>query len=176
MKTMEKTKKKKAKLPKLTKQDIAFVEKVATTGKLSKSAQEAYGIENQRYAGVKAQRLITKDNIIEAIEIKRKSLKEALIEKGITEDKIADKINVLLDAKKAVYEKNDEGVFENVGDEIDYTAVDKGLKHAKEIYGVEDSDKPKENVYNFFFEPKFQQNIKNYDQNLKEQILNKDDE
>lgn len=162
------------KLQPLTKQDKDFVEKVVITGKLTKSAQEAYKLNNQRYAGVKAQRMITKDNIINAIEVKRETLKSALELKGITPEKIADKINVLLDAKKPVYEKNDEGVFENVGDEIDFTAVDKGLKHAKEIYGVEDSDKPKENVYNFFFEPKFQQNIKNYDQNLKEQILNKD--
>ncbi len=159
---MENTKTKtKAKLPKLSKQDIVFVKKLVETGKLTKSAQEAYKLDNARYATQKALKQVAKDSITEAIEVKRKTLKEALVEKGITEDKIADKINVLLDAEDVESGKKD------------YTAIDKGLKHAKEIYGVEDSDKPKENVYNFFFEPKFQQNIKNYDQNLKEQILNK---
>lgn len=149
------------KLQKLSKQDKDFVEKVVITGKLTKSAQEAYNLDNQRYAGVKAQRMITKDNIINAIEIKRETLKSALEKEGITPTYIAQKVNVLLQAI------DDKG-------KTDFTAVDKGLKHAKDIYGVEDSDKPKENVYNFFFDPKFQQNIKNYDQHLKEQILNKD--
>lgn len=152
------------KLPKLSKQDKDFVDLVVETGKLTKSAQEAYDLDNPRYATQKAQRQIAKDSIINAIEVKRETLKSALELKGITPEKIADKINVLLDAEDLETGKKD------------YTAIDKGLKHAKEIYGVEDSDKPKDNVYNFFFEPKFQQNIKNYDQNLKEQILNKDAE
>ena len=150
------------KLQALTKQDKDFVEKVVITGKLTKSAQEAYKLDNQRYAGVKAQRMITKDNIINAIEVKRETLKSALELKGITPEKIAYKIKVPLYTTTGENEKRD------------LNAIDKGLKHAKEIYGVEDSDKPKENVYNFFFDPKFQQNIKNYDQHLKEQILNKD--
>lgn len=167
------------KLPKLTRKQRGFVKDYVLTENGTQSALNNYDIESkdpEKVASVIATENLGKPSIINAIEVKRKSLKEALIEKGIDEAKIADKINVLLEAKKPVYEKNDKGVFENVGDEIDFTAVDKGLKHAKEIYGVEDSDKPKENVYNFFFEPKFQQNIKNYDQNLKEQILNKDAE
>jgi len=151
------------KLQPLTKQDKDFVEKVVITGKLTQSAQEAYKLDNQRYAGVKAQRMIAKDNIINAIEVKRETLKSALELKGITPEKIADKINVLLDATVGENEKPD------------VNAIDKGLKHAKEIYGVEDSEKPKENIYNFFFEPKFQQNIRSYDENLKNLILNKDD-
>jgi hypothetical protein len=167
---MEQTKqKKKAKLPKLTKQDIAFVEKVVETGKLTKSAQEAYNLDNQRYAGVKAQRLIAKDNIIQAIEVKRKSLKQALIDKGITEDKIAEKIEVLLEAQTEHKTESGETIIKK-----DYNAIDKGLKHATNIYGVEDlNDKPKENVYNFFFEPTFQKSIKNYDQNIKNLIINR---
>lgn len=150
------------KLPKLTRQDEKFVEKVLETGNLTQATQESYGIEDPNYAGVKGHRLIRKDKIINAIEVKRQTLKEALIEQGITEKKIAEKISVLLEAGDAETGK------------IDYTAIDKGLKHAKDIYGVEDLDKPKENVYNFFFEPKFQQNIRSYDENLKNLILNKD--
>lgn len=150
------------KLQPLTKQDKDFVDKVVDTGKLTKSAQEAYKLDNARYATQKAQRLIAKDSIINAINVKRETLKSALELKGITPEKIADKINVLLDAEDLETGKKD------------YTAIDKGLKHAKEIYGVEDSEKPKDNVYNFFFEPTFQQNIKNYDENFKNQILKQD--
>jgi hypothetical protein len=150
----------KQKLPKLTKQDLIFVDKVVETGKLTKSAQEAYKLDNPRYATQKAQRLIAKDSIIEAINVKRQTLKEALIEEGINEKYLAQKVNVLL---KAVDKEGN----------TDYTAVDKGLKHATNIYGIEDiNDRPKDNVYNFFFEPTFQQNIRNYDENFKNQFLN----
>ncbi len=98
--------------------------------------------------------------MIQAIEIQRETLRSALEKKGITPEKIANKINVLLEATVGENEKPD------------INAIDKGLKHATNIYGVEELDKPKEaNVYNFFFEPKFQQNIKNYDENFKNQIL-----
>lgn len=156
--------KKKAKLPELTKQDIAFVEKVATTGKLSKSVQEAYGIENQRYAGVKAQRLITKDNIIEAIEVKRKSLKQALLDEGIDEDYLAKKVNVLLKAT-------------DKDGNPDVNAIDKGLKHSTNIYGITDSDdKPKVNsTYNFIFNAETQQNVKEINEIIKAKLINPDE-
>lgn len=130
----------KEKLQKLSKQDDVFVTKVVETGKLTKSAQEAYKIENARYATQKAQRLIAKDSIINAIEVKRETLKTALEKQGITPVYIAEKVNVLLNA---VDEKGNE----------DYTAIDKGLKHATNIYGIEDPfEKGKvNNTYNFLF-------------------------
>jgi len=129
----------------------------------TETAKEVFGIENDGYARLKAHRLITKDNVSQAIEIERETLKSALEKKGITPIKIADKINELLDATIGETSKPD------------VNAIDKGLKHATNIYGVEDAEKPKENVYNFFFEPKFQQNIRSYDENLKNLILNKDE-
>lgn len=130
----------KEKLPKLTRQDEKFVEKVIETGNLTLATQESYGIEDSNYAGVKGHRLIRKDKIINAIEVKRKSLKQALLDKGINEDYLADKVNVLLNA---IDEKGNE----------DYTAIDKGLKHATNIYGIEDPfEKGKvNNTYNFLF-------------------------
>lgn len=53
---------------KLTKQDRKFVEKVIETGNLTQSVQEAYDIEDSKYASVKGQRLIAKDSILNAIE------------------------------------------------------------------------------------------------------------
>lgn len=168
---MEKNQTQQKKLPKLTKKMRGFVNDYVLEENGVKASLNNYNIgskggkmtkENKiNIANAIAVENLQKPIIQEAIEVKRKSLKEALVEEGIDEKYIAQKVNILL---KAVTEKG----------MIDYTAVDKGLKHAKEIYGVEDSDKPKENVYNFFFDPKFQQNIKNYDQHLKEQILNKD--
>jgi len=169
---MEKNQTQQKKLPKLTKKMRGFVNDYVLEENGVKASLNNYNIgskggkmteENKiNIANAIAVENLQKPIIQEAIEVKRKSLKEALVEEGIDEKKIAYKINVLLNATTGENEKPD------------VNAIDKGLKHAKEIYGVEDSDKPKENVYNFFFDPKFQQNIKNYDQHLKEQILNKD--
>lgn len=168
---MEKNQIQQKKLPKLTKKMRGFVNDYVLEENGVKASLNNYNIgskggkmteENKiNIANAIAVENLQKPIIQEAIQNKRKTLKEALVEEGIDEKYIAKKVNILL---TAVTEKG----------MTDYTAVDKGLKHAKEIYGVEDSDKPKENVYNFFFDPKFQQNIKNYDQHLKEQILNKD--
>ncbi len=160
---METTQKKpKARLPKLTKQDDVFVERVIETGNLTKSVQEGYGIEDPRYAAVKGQRLIRKDNIIEAIEVKRKSLRQALIDKGITEDYLAEKVQTLLTGV------DKEG-------NSDYTAIDKGLKHATSIYGVEDPDsKPKgQNTYNFIFNKETQADIKEIENKIKARLIQK---
>lgn len=127
----------------------------------TETVKEVFGIKDDGYARLKGHRLITKDNVSQAIILEKETLKSALEKQGITPIKIAETIGELLDAKDKEGNK-------------DFTAKDKGLKHALNIHGVEDIDKPKENVYNFFFEPKFQQNIRNYDENFKNQILNKD--
>lgn len=51
----------------LTNQDKKFIEKVVETGNLTKSAQEAYKIQNYGYARVKGSEQITKPNIRNAI-------------------------------------------------------------------------------------------------------------
>jgi hypothetical protein len=106
-------------MSKLKIKEKEFVDKfIENNENATKTVKEVFKIENDDYARLKGHRLITKDNVIEAIEVKRKSLKQALIEQGITEDYLAGKVNVLLNAV------DKEG-------EIDYTAVDKGLKHAE---------------------------------------------
>jgi phage terminase small subunit len=99
---------------KLTKQDKKFVEKVIETGNLTKSAQEAYDIEDPNYAGVKGQRLIRNDKIQDAIQT------------------LADRIpDELLSAKHlALLNKIDkEG-------NIDVQAVSKGLEMGYKIKGA----------------------------------------
>lgn len=66
-------------------------------------------------------------------------LREALLAKGINGEKIAEKISVLLEAK-------------GLTDQPDFTAIDKGLKHATAIYGIDpEIPKTKGNTYNFIF-------------------------
>jgi Terminase small subunit len=152
------------KLPKLTKKQRGFVNDYVLTENGTQSVLKHYDIVSdkpEKVASVIATENLAKPSIINAIEVKRETLKSALEKEGITPIYVAQKVKVLL---TAVDEKGND----------DYTAIDKGLKHATNIYGVEDLDKPKENVYNFFFEPKFQQNIRSYDENFKNQLLNKD--
>lgn len=153
----------KKKEKKLSKQDLIFVEKVVKENNLTKAAQESYKMSNPRSAAVKAQRMLTNDNVVEAIEVKRQSLKEALISEGITEKYLAQKVNVLLTATN---EKGQE----------DYTAIDKGLKHATNIYGVVEAPKSEGgNTYNFLFSPETQADIKALEDKIKARLLNKHD-
>lgn len=160
---MEKQTQKK-KLLKLKPKEKEFVKTLVNKNNENgtETVKEVFGIENDGYARLKAHRLITKDNVSQAIVAERETLRSALEKKGITATKVAETIGELLDATD---EKGNK----------DYTAKDKGLKHTLNILGIEDSEKPKENVYNFFFEPQFQQNIRSYDENLKNLILNKDE-
>lgn len=93
------------------------------------------------------------------LALQETGLKDALIKEGITPDKIAKKINVLLDAV------DNEGIQ-------DYTAVDKGLKHATAIYGIM-PDKPKGeggNTYNFLFSPEVRKEVETIDSRIKEML------
>lgn len=67
-------------------------------------------------AEAKPGEIIAQEGVQQAIVAKKKTLVEALEEKGIDSDKIAQKISVLLNAD-------------------DTTAIDKGLKHAIQIRG-----------------------------------------
>lgn len=55
-------------MQKLTKQEAKFVEIKAETGNGTKAAQEAFGIEDSNYAGVKAHELLRNPKIVNAIE------------------------------------------------------------------------------------------------------------
>jgi phage terminase small subunit len=99
---------------KLTKQDKKFVEKVIETGNLTKSAQEAYDIEDPNYAGKKGSLKVREGKIQNAIQT------------------LADRIpDELLSAKHlALLNKVDkEG-------NIDVQAVSKGLEMGYKIKGA----------------------------------------
>lgn len=60
----------------LTKNEQTFVKEVATTGNATKAAKKAFKIKNDGYARLKGHRLITKDNISQAIDGVKKTLAE----------------------------------------------------------------------------------------------------
>lgn len=126
----------------------------------SKAVKEVFNIKNDSYARLKAHRMITNDNIVNEIEIVQKTLMNALIDKGITPDKIAEKINVLLEAS------NNQG-------QKDFTAIDKGIKHSVLIYGVKDSmnKKPNNTTYEFIFSEEVQERIRLINSEIKAKLL-----
>jgi hypothetical protein len=153
---------------KLKPKEIEFAKKYVKNNKNgTKTAKEVYGITSDNYAGVKAHELLRNPKIESTIVKEEISLKKALIKQGITPDKIAEKVGVLLNAHTV--KKDADGNEEMIKD---YNAINNGLKHAKEIYGVEDSDKKTtNNTYQFFHNPVFQKNLQTYDQNFKDQLL-----
>lgn len=164
---MEKTtatqQKKRQKPYKLTKKQRGFVNDYVLNENGTQAALKNYDIESnnpERVASVIATENLGKPDIIEAIEVKRQTLKNALMEEGINEKYIAQKVNVLLTAK------DKEG-------NSDFAAIDKGLKHATNIYGVEGiEDKPKSsNTYNFIFSKEVQAEIKLTEQKIKELLI-----
>lgn len=153
------------KLPKLTKKQRGFVKDYVETENGTQSALKNYDIESpqpEKVANAIAVENLLKPSIINAIEVKRKSLKQALLDKGIDENYLAGKVNVLLTATD---EKGN----------TDFTAVDKGLKHASSWYGVEDpNDKPKiiNSTYIQIFNPETQLEVRAIESIIKARLLN----
>ena len=115
-------------------------DKPLPTGQVLKSVGYGFGLENS------PQRVIEAEGF--QVALAEIGLKEALMNEGISPKRIAEKINVLLDAVDS------EGIE-------DYTAIDKGLKHATAIYGVI-TEKPSENktTYNFIFSQPVQDKVR----------------
>lgn len=143
------------KKPKLTKKQRGFVEDYALDENGTKAALKNYNTTNEHTAAVIASENLTKPEIVAAIEIHKETLKSALEKQGVTPAKIALKVDELL---------NNE----------DPNAIDKGLKHAKDIYGVADlDDKPKgTTTYNQIFNIEIQKDIKEIEARIKDKLLN----
>lgn len=140
------------KLQKLTRKQRGFVDDYVINENGTQAALKNYDIESdkpEKVASVIATENLAKPSIIKAIEVKRQTLKSALEEQGVTPKKIAEKVDELLQSE-------------------DGNLIDKGLKHATNIYGVEDPEKPKGiNNYNFFFNETVQQEVKQMENKIK---------
>ncbi len=77
---------------KLTNQDKKFVKELVETGNKQESAQNAYGIEDPNYAGVKASRMLSKDKIQNAIQSLADRIPDDLLEKVHLEGLVAGKM------------------------------------------------------------------------------------
>ena len=146
------------KLPKLTKKQRGFVEDYVNTGNGTQAALKNYDIESskpEKVASVIAVENLAKPSVALAVEIKQETLRSALEKQGVTPQKIAQKIDGLLEHK-------------------DPNAIDKGLKHATNIYGIEDlNEKPKSITnYNFLFSPETQAEIKEIEDKIKQRLIN----
>lgn len=113
----------KSKLPKLTKQEKKFVEIKAITGNGTFAAKEAFAIEDPNYAGVKANRLLRKDKIVNAIQ------------EALPDELLAEVHKEGLFATKPNFEKQEDGTYENVSDEPDYAVRHKYLDSAYKLKG-----------------------------------------
>ncbi|MBT6757787.1 MAG: hypothetical protein HOA84_05615 [Candidatus Jacksonbacteria bacterium] len=150
---------------KLTKKQQGFVNDYVEDENGTRAALKNYNIGgkggsgNINTAATIAKENLTKPQIMQAIEVRQKSLREALGDEGVTPEKIAEKVNVLLEAKQ--------------GKKPDTNAIDKGLKHATNIYGVEDAQAPsKNNTYNFIFNPSTQEEIRELEDKIKDKLKN----
>lgn len=164
------------KMPKLTKKQAGFVEDFVNTGNGTQSVLKNYDIESknpENVAAVIATENLSKPNVALAVEIGQQTLKSALLKQGITPEKIAKKIDILLEAQK-VTRTYIKGELATEIEEEDHTAIDKGLKHAKDIYGIEDLDtKPQvNNTYINIFSPETQADIKELESKIKARLIN----
>lgn len=154
---MQETPPKAPKLLKLTKKRKGFAKDYVLNGENGQEAAKAnFNVTNDNSARAVASELLTFPNVIAEVEIQRETLKSALEKKGVTPDKIALKVNELLDNE-------------------DPNAIDKGLKHATNIYGVEDaSEKPKSNsTYNFIFNAETQADVRAIEEKIKARLMTK---
>jgi phage terminase small subunit len=114
---------------KLTKQDKGFVRDLIETGNATKAVKDNYDITNDNYAGVKANRLIRKDKIQNAI----KSIAEQIPDSLIIEKHLA-----LLNKEEVVTKNNmTTGEVDVIPTgQIDVQAVKAGLDMAYKIKGA----------------------------------------
>ena len=120
---------------KLTKQDKKFVERVIETGNLTKSAQEAYDIEDPNYAGKKGSLKVREGKIQQAIQT---------LADRIPDDKLHEVIMEGLNAGKKIFKNNNStGEVEEVGYEADYAVRHKYLDTSLKLKGLYEEDKQK---------------------------------
>lgn len=146
---------------KLTKKQRGFVRDYAIDENGTQAVLKNYKVKDSIVAKSIASENLTKPYLLEAVNAERETLRSALEKQGITPTRIAERVDVLLNAK------DKEGIS-------DYTAIDKGLKHATAIYGVVDepTKNPSINTYNFIFSPEVKGEVKKLEDSIKEKLLN----
>ncbi len=157
MTTQTKTKKPR----KLTKKREGFVKDYVETGNATEAAVRNFDVKDRNSAKSVGSALLTNVDIIEAVEEKKETLKEALERVGVTPEKIAKKVNVLLTAK-------------DPDGNPDFKAIDKGIAHATKIRGdVNDQPPiaPTHATYNFLFSKEVQSEVAQIEARIKQKLI-----
>lgn len=167
---------KKEKKRKLTKKEKIFVGVYAAEENGTKAALKAYNVKGKNPKAIAASiasEMLTNPDITQAITERQKTLKDALVEAGVTPEKIGEKVSELLHASEPIFKNNmTTGEVEQVGEKVDYNAIDKGLKHATAIYGVVDPEKPtQQNTYNFLFSSEVREDVKEIEERIKAKLI-----
>jgi len=138
---------------KLTKKQQDFVDDYVINGNGTRAAQKAYDVNKYETAAVIATENLNKPNVAEAVEAGRLSLKEALAKQGVTPEKIAEKVDHLLNSDNDKF-------------------VDKGIAHATKIYGVaEEGGQGNQNTYNFIFSKEIQDEVNEIEARIKSKLI-----
>ncbi len=162
----------------LTRSQSLFVNEIVLGANGTQAALKAYNINGrnkENIASVIASRTFGNVRVQNAIVIQSETLKTALKANGVTLDKVAERINDLLEAQTPIYKNNNATKqIELVGHSPDFGAIDKGLRHALNIYGIQDIiDKPAiTNTYNFLFNVEAREQIKKIDDAIKAKLIN----
>lgn len=144
----------KEKKKRLSKKRRGFAKDFALTGNATEAAVRNFDVKDRDVARRVGSELLTFPDVIAEVERHEETLKSALEKKGITPEKIADKVNELLESPN-------------------YKAINNGLQHATKIYGVEDEKPPTQgNTYIQIFAPNIQAKIKELDETIKAQLIN----
>lgn len=121
------------KFPKLTKQEKKFVKVKAETGNGTLAAKEAFEIEDDNYAGVKANRLLRKDKIVNAIQEALPD--ELLVERHLELLNTRNEYNWYENIKDVEGKNVIEVKRHTIDLGVDVTAVSKGLDLAYKLKG-----------------------------------------
>lgn len=140
-------------LKRLSKKRKGFARDYALTGNATDAAEKNFDVKDRGVARRVGSELLTFPDVVAEVERQTETLKSALENQGVTPEKIAQKVDQLLNSEE-------------------YQAVDKGLSHATKIYGVQDEvPKSSSNTYNFIFNPEVQKNIKEIEEQIKAKLL-----
>lgn len=143
---------------KLTKKRQGFARDYAIDPNGTKAVLNHYDIQGkdpEKIASTMAVELLGIPSVVEEVEKQQLTLKEALGKQGITPERIALKVDELLNHE-------------------DPNAVDKGLKHALNIHGVDEEggNKRGNTSYTIIFNSDTQKKIKAIEAEIKEKLLN----
>lgn len=164
------------KLPKLSRKEKGYITDFIVTENGTQSALNNYDTTNYKTASAISSENLDKPRIQQAIEIVKTHYAERF-----SEEDIYDKHQALLNKKiwdrELIEDEYGNKTIKRIEtDEIDPVAVKAGLDMFYKIKGSYAPDKiqvPTDaKTYNFYFDPAFQKNIKQYEDNLKQQILN----